>query len=280
MKRLVFLTIFCCHGVGLLPGLLAQGAAAPAAGATGPLSKDEAQRWVRWVIPLPREIRLDRRMTVPADRVAITVSPEAGLLGQRAAEELPAAIKKRSGVQVPVGAAGHRQGRSLSDRRRSDCRVHGVQEVKGQNMSKCLMSRWPLLAAVLWLGGTGAPGRGESFDLVRDGVPQATIVVAQVPSRPDTSRQVFERCRLSLELLPAHQGTVGEKCRRHLLHPRGVAAGSRHGSGGDGAFGQVGRRIQAASQVSLAVLSPPGTCEFAVSWLHGPPCFLEWEYTA
>ncbi len=68
-----------------------------------PISKDEARQWDRWVIPAPREILLDHKLMVPAGQIAITVAPEAGLLGQQAAEELAAVLRKQTNVEVPVG---------------------------------------------------------------------------------------------------------------------------------------------------------------------------------
>jgi len=53
------------------------------------IPKDQAREWVRWVIPRPREVLLDRKVAVPVNQVAITASPEAGLLEQRVAEEKP-----------------------------------------------------------------------------------------------------------------------------------------------------------------------------------------------
>ena len=91
-----------CLSVAIV-ALVAASAGARDPGTGQSIPEHEAQQWARWVIPLPREIRWDRKVAVPASQVAITVSPEAGLLGQRGAEELAAALARETGVRVPVG---------------------------------------------------------------------------------------------------------------------------------------------------------------------------------
>ncbi len=86
----------------LLIALMAARAQASEAGVASPVLGDEAQAWVRWVIPLPHEVVIKRKVTVPAGQIAITVSPDAGLLEQCAAEELAQALGKQDGVRVPI----------------------------------------------------------------------------------------------------------------------------------------------------------------------------------
>jgi hypothetical protein len=85
-----------------LVAALAVRAEAKDPGSTQPVSPSDAQRWVRWVIPGPREVRLSQKAVVPAARLAITVAPRSPLLVRRAAEELAEAINKQTGVEVPI----------------------------------------------------------------------------------------------------------------------------------------------------------------------------------
>lgn len=49
-------------------------------------------------------------------------------------------------------------------------------------MRTVLLPCWFLGAVVIWLGAMNSEGQGKSFELVRDGVPQATIVMAKAPT--------------------------------------------------------------------------------------------------
>jgi len=61
----------------------------PARGAdSAPLSHEEAARWVRWLLPLPHEIRLERKVALTRGRIAVALRPGAGPREQQAAEEI------------------------------------------------------------------------------------------------------------------------------------------------------------------------------------------------
>jgi len=53
-----------------------------------PVGRDEAAQWIQSVIPLPREIAIERKIAATASRVAITLMPKASPLERAAAEEL------------------------------------------------------------------------------------------------------------------------------------------------------------------------------------------------
>lgn len=101
MKRLLTVVYTCLAGATILASTASCLVRADDGGQ--PVPKDEAQQWVRWVIPRPREVLLDRKVAAPVGQIAISVSPEAGLLEQRAAEELAAALGKQAGAPVHIG---------------------------------------------------------------------------------------------------------------------------------------------------------------------------------
>jgi len=59
------------------------------------VSNAEQGAWLRWVIPLPKEIKIPAKLAVPASEVKISLRPEAGEVEKQAAEELIALLKKR-----------------------------------------------------------------------------------------------------------------------------------------------------------------------------------------
>ena len=71
--------------------------------ATKQVSKEEAEQWLRWVIPLPRQIAIDRKAVVPADQVAITLAPKASPLERSGAAGLAEVLKKKTGAQIRIG---------------------------------------------------------------------------------------------------------------------------------------------------------------------------------
>lgn len=95
----------------------------PASGAASvALSREEAVRWVRWLLPLPHEIRLDRKVAVPRGRITVALRPGAGLVERQAAEEISAFAGAADGkplftILVGIQDAAWRQG-ALSEARR------------------------------------------------------------------------------------------------------------------------------------------------------------------
>ncbi|MFH0965975.1 MAG: glycoside hydrolase family 20 zincin-like fold domain-containing protein [Planctomycetota bacterium] len=81
---------FC--GLALPVCMATQGIAA-----TAEVSKAEEVQWLRWVIPLPKEIQIARKVEVPASQVKVTLRPGAGEVEKQAAEELSALLAKHGG---------------------------------------------------------------------------------------------------------------------------------------------------------------------------------------
>ncbi len=75
--------------------------AAPGYTAPKSVSPEEASRWLRWVIPLPRQVKLERKVTVSAAGVSLVV-PAPGEVEQTAAEELKALFQEKCEVSLPV----------------------------------------------------------------------------------------------------------------------------------------------------------------------------------
>lgn len=96
---------------------------APASGAqTIAVSREESARWLRWLLPLPHEIRLERKIRAPRGRIAVVLRPGAGPLEQEAAEELTTLLGASSGapcftIRVGVQDPAWREGVLSAERR-------------------------------------------------------------------------------------------------------------------------------------------------------------------
>jgi len=67
------------------------------------LSETEHAQWVRWVIPLPKEIKIKGEVELPASHVKITLREGAGEVEKTAAEELGALLKEKGGADAGEG---------------------------------------------------------------------------------------------------------------------------------------------------------------------------------
>ncbi|MCC6588717.1 MAG: hypothetical protein IT168_18620 [Bryobacterales bacterium] len=86
------------------------------------LSREEASHWERWLLPLPHEVRLDRKIVAPRGRIAINLRPGAGPVEQQAAQELTELVGATQGdplvtIFVGIQEPSWRQG-ALTDTRR------------------------------------------------------------------------------------------------------------------------------------------------------------------
>ncbi|MBM3475500.1 MAG: hypothetical protein FJX75_19720, partial [Armatimonadetes bacterium] len=72
---------------------------------TEPLSQDEAQAWSRRLLPLPKEIAMTGRVTVPVGELRIALAEDATELERCAADELAALVRDATEVAPPVGSA-------------------------------------------------------------------------------------------------------------------------------------------------------------------------------
>ncbi len=77
-----------------------------ACGASVPLSSEASARWVRWLLPLPHEVRLDRKVVVPRGRIQVILRPGAGPEEQQAAEELSSLLGAPNGAPIFTIFAG------------------------------------------------------------------------------------------------------------------------------------------------------------------------------
>jgi len=92
--------------VGFVVGLGVLVVSVPGAfGKATAISQQEARNWLRAVIPLPREITIERKVEVAADAIRVVVPDDAAGLLQEAAKGLAAAIAKHAGVaRIPVAS--------------------------------------------------------------------------------------------------------------------------------------------------------------------------------
>jgi len=73
----------------------------PALGAG--VAAEEASRWVRWVIPLPKEITISGKVEIPASAVRIRLRQGAGEVEKTAADELVALFREKSSADGSSG---------------------------------------------------------------------------------------------------------------------------------------------------------------------------------
>jgi hypothetical protein len=84
--------VHCCVVGTLLLALFCP----PLQAAPQEVTRDEAARWIPWVIPMPREITLGRKVVVPAERIALTLAPDASPLERQAVAELAEVLGQKS----------------------------------------------------------------------------------------------------------------------------------------------------------------------------------------
>ena len=91
-------------GMCLIVGMLL--VAVGAHGAPTPVSRQEQTRWLRWVIPLPKQARIEGKVQVGASDVRVHLRDGAGDVEKHAADELAAlfaqAAKARKREAVPA----------------------------------------------------------------------------------------------------------------------------------------------------------------------------------
>ncbi len=93
--RSTWLVLAVCCAACLIP------LSSPASGAGAvPLSDEASARWMRWLLPLPHEVRLDRKTVVPRGRIQVAVRPGAGAVERQAAEELAAVLGTPDGAPL------------------------------------------------------------------------------------------------------------------------------------------------------------------------------------
>jgi len=64
-----------------------------------PVSEAEQARWIQHVIPLPKQIRIERKIRIPGSRVSVRTREGAGQLEQEAARRLRQLLRSKGGPQ-------------------------------------------------------------------------------------------------------------------------------------------------------------------------------------
>ncbi len=67
-------------------------------GSVEPVAPAEARLWLRWVIPLPKQVRLEGKLTLPASGVAVQLGRKATDVEQNARDELLGLIRSKTGA--------------------------------------------------------------------------------------------------------------------------------------------------------------------------------------
>ena len=73
--------------------------AATADGARSAVSPGEADAWLRWTLPLPRQIEITQRVVLAPEDVGIRLRRDAGPAERTAAAQLDALFVERAGVE-------------------------------------------------------------------------------------------------------------------------------------------------------------------------------------
>jgi hypothetical protein len=73
---------------------------APTAGLAkaAPTAADRPQSWLNWVLPMPKEARIQQQITLPAEEVKLTLRADAGALEQNALHKLQGLFRDKAGV--------------------------------------------------------------------------------------------------------------------------------------------------------------------------------------
>ena len=64
------------------------------------LTADEAERWLRWLIPMPKRVRFQGKLRLPAEDMAFRLRSQATDVEQAAVAELGAFVAKQTGTAV------------------------------------------------------------------------------------------------------------------------------------------------------------------------------------
>ena len=94
-----------CVGIRML--ILAGALAAATNAATGApeaVKTQQPELWLRWVIPMPKEVSIPQQVTLPAADVKLTLRAGADELEQNALRELQALFLEKAGVSGGGGA--------------------------------------------------------------------------------------------------------------------------------------------------------------------------------
>ena len=67
-------------------------------GSVEPVAPAEAQLWLRWVIPLPKQVRLEGKLTLPVSEVVVQLGWKATDVEQNARDELLELIRNKAGA--------------------------------------------------------------------------------------------------------------------------------------------------------------------------------------
>ncbi|MEW6355209.1 MAG: ThuA domain-containing protein [Planctomycetota bacterium] len=89
--------------IGLMGFLVITCASALAAETPVAVSKEEQTKWLRWLIPLPKQIAIEKKITMPSCEVQIVLREGAGEVEQCAAEEIRSLFMDRANERCDRG---------------------------------------------------------------------------------------------------------------------------------------------------------------------------------
>jgi regulator of sigma D len=94
-KRLISFAVLIC--------IVICGSISMAGVNVSPVSTGEVQSWLHWVIPLPKEVKIDQQVTLPASDVKLTFYGHTGVLEQNALRKLRSLFLDMAGVDGSEG---------------------------------------------------------------------------------------------------------------------------------------------------------------------------------
>jgi len=94
---------YAAHATVGLVVLMVWGARAPVATAAASVGTAEQASWVRWLLPLPKEVAIAGQVELPAAAVKLTVAKGSGAVVQTAADELRSLLGEKAGEGSGAG---------------------------------------------------------------------------------------------------------------------------------------------------------------------------------
>jgi len=160
---------------------------------------EEAAQWIRWVIPLPKEIKIEEKVTLPKDQVSIVVNGKTGLEEEAAVREM----EKIFGKTGPDGSFQIIIGRLERDGKVAGIKIPGAEELNRLPNREQSYLIYPAGDERIVLTGLSVPGVFYAAltlrQLLEGSVSGNTVSIplAEVTDWPDIPRRGFFNSEIS-----------------------------------------------------------------------------------
>ncbi|NLF08684.1 MAG: hypothetical protein GX594_12010, partial [Pirellulaceae bacterium] len=98
-----------------------------------PVGDQQAKRWLRWVIPLPKRVHIEGKLTLPAERLAVRLRPDSSDVERTAVEEFKALISEKTGAERFDGDFTIHVGVCDKDGKLNGVKIPGADSLAGLN---------------------------------------------------------------------------------------------------------------------------------------------------